>query len=76
MENNLIPHEVVIRIFDGALPVQAWREYLNLTQDEVAERMGVSQSAFAELERVSKPRKQTRVKIAAAFGINADQLEL
>jgi len=57
MENNMIPHEVVIRITDGALPVQAWREYLNLTQDEVAERMGVSQSAFAELESVSKPRK-------------------
>lgn len=76
MENNMIPHEVVIRIVDGALPVQAWREYLNLTQDEAAERMGVSQSAFAELESVSKPRKETREQIAAAFGINADQLEL
>ncbi|MGF6205062.1 transcriptional regulator with XRE-family HTH domain [Pseudomonas frederiksbergensis] len=76
MENNMIPHDVVTRIVDGTLPVQAWREHLNLTQDEVAERMGVSQSAFAELESVSKPRKQTREKIAAAFGINAAQLEL
>jgi len=76
MENNMIPHEVVSRIVDGALPVQAWRQHLNLTQQEVAERMGVPQSTFAELESVSKPRKATREKIAAAFGINADQLEL
>jgi predicted transcriptional regulator len=76
MENNLIPHEVVSRIVDGALPVRAWREHLNLTQDEVAKRMGISQPAFAQQETVAKPRKATREKIAAAFGITASQLEL
>lgn len=76
MENHLIPHEVVSLIVDGALPVRAWREYLNLTQDEVAKRMGISQPAFAQQETVAKPRKATREKIAAAFGINADQLWL
>jgi hypothetical protein len=38
--------------------------------------MGISQPAFAQQETVAKPRKATREKIAAAFGINADQLEL
>ncbi len=76
MENHLIPHEVVSRIVDGALPIRAWREHLNLTQDEVAKRMGISQPVFAQQETVAKPRKATREKIAAAFGINADQLEL
>lgn len=76
METNMIPHEVVSRLVDGALPIRAWREHLNLTQGEVAKRMGISQPAFAQQETVAKPRKATREKIAAAFGINASQLEL
>ncbi|MCY1453478.1 hypothetical protein D9M71_704680 [compost metagenome] len=61
---------------DGATPIRAWREHLNLTQEEVARRMGISQPAFAQQEAVSKPRRVTREKIAQAFGIKADQLEL
>lgn len=57
-------------------PIRAWREHLNLTQDEVAKRMGISQPAFAQQEIVAKPRKATREKIAMAFGITANQLEL
>ncbi|WP_207284941.1 helix-turn-helix domain-containing protein [Pseudomonas sp. FW300-N2A2] len=76
IEPNLIPHEVVSRIVDGATPIRAWREHLNLTQDEVAKRMGISQPAFAQQETVAKPRKATRERIAAAFGITASQLEL
>jgi hypothetical protein len=38
--------------------------------------MGISQPAFAQQETVAKPRKATREKIAAAFGITASQLEL
>jgi len=40
------------------------------------QRLGISQSAFAQQEAVSKPRRTTREKIAKAFGINASQLEL
>lgn len=76
MENNMIPHEVVSRIVDGALPVEAWREHLNLSQEEVAKRMGISHSDYAQQETVAKPRKATREKIAAAFVIKGDQLEL
>lgn len=75
-QDELIPHEVVSRIVDGATPIRAWREYLNLTQEEVAKRLGISQPAFAQQEAVNKPRRATREKIALAFGIKADQLEL
>ena len=75
-DSDLIPHDVVSRIVDGATPVRAWREHFDLTQDEVAKRLGISQPAYAQQENVSKPRKATREKIAAAFGIKADQLEL
>ncbi|PRA54154.1 MULTISPECIES: helix-turn-helix domain-containing protein [Pseudomonas] len=74
--DELIPHAVVSRIVDGATPIRAWREHLNLTQDEVARRLGISQPALAQQEAVNKPRRATREKIAAAFGIRADQLEL
>ena len=37
-----IPHEVVSATVDGATPVRAWREYLRLTQAEVAERLGIA----------------------------------
>lgn len=73
---DLIPHDVVSRIVDGATPIRAWREHLHLTQDEVAQRLGISQPAFAQQESVAKPRRATREKIARAFGIRADQLEL
>jgi predicted transcriptional regulator len=76
LEPDLIPHEVVSRIVDGATPIRAWREHLNLTQDEVARRLRISQSAFAQQESVAKPRRATRERIATAFGIHADQLEL
>lgn len=75
-DSDLIPHDVVSRIVDGATPVRAWREHLDLTQEEVAKRLGISQPAYAQQENVSKPRKATREKIAAAFGVKADHLEL
>lgn len=60
----------------GATPDRAWREHLNLTRDEVAKRMGISQPAFAQQDTATKPRKASREKIAAVLGINANQLGL
>ena len=38
--------DVVNMVFDNTYsPAQAWREYLNLSQVEVANRIGISQSA-------------------------------
>jgi transcriptional regulator with XRE-family HTH domain len=55
-------------------PVKAWREYLRLTQAEVAARMGVTQSAYAQMEAVKRPRKVTLAKLAAALGLEVEQL--
>ena len=49
-EEGLIPHEVVSATVDGVSPMKAWREYLGLTQASVAERLGVSQAAYAQTE--------------------------
>lgn len=70
-----IPNEVVGMAFDGGMaPAKAWREYLRLTQAEVAARMGVSQAAYAQMEAAKRPRKATLVKVAAALGLEIEQL--
>jgi transcriptional regulator with XRE-family HTH domain len=71
-----IPHEVVVieDELDCSL-IRAWREHLRLTQAVVAERMGVSQSACAQMEAVdAAPRVATPRKITTAMGIRWEQL--
>jgi transcriptional regulator with XRE-family HTH domain len=52
----------------------AWREHFGLTQSEVASRIGITQAAYAQMERVKQPRKATLEKVAAALGLEAEQL--
>lgn len=75
-DNELIPHEVVRRaLADDIAPARAWREYLGLTQADVAARLGVSQSAYAQQEASTRLRKSSREKIAKALGIKPAQLD-
>ena len=70
-----IPWEVVKRsISDDVSMVRAWREYLNLSQAEVARRMGVSQASLSQTEAAKRPRKATLEKVAEALGITLEQL--
>ena len=41
----------------------------------MAQRMDITQSAYAQLEAKKTSRKSTREKIAAALGIEAEQLD-
>ena len=76
-DNITIPHEVVEKIIlDDTSPIQAWREYLNLTQAEVAEKMGITQAAYSQMETAKKNRKATLQKIAEALNINYLQLKI
>lgn len=73
---NAIPSEVVSLIFDnGFTPARAWREYLQLTQEECARKLGISQAAYSQLETSNNPRKTTRNRLATALGINPEQLD-
>jgi DNA-binding XRE family transcriptional regulator len=73
---DLIPHSVISNMVDGATAIRAWREHLGLTQEEMATRLNISQSAYAQQESVNKPRKITRQKIAQAMGIQPELLDL
>lgn len=54
---------------------RAWREYKKLTQAEVAQRMGITQGAYAQLEGKTTVRKSSREKIAQALGVHEAQLD-
>ena len=70
-----VPNEVVNISFEqGVSPMAAWREHLGLTQAEVAQRMSISQAAYAQMERAKRPRKATLESIAQAMGLKAEQL--
>ncbi len=70
-----IPNAVVGRhVMEGVSLLQAWREYLMLTQAEMALRMGMTQASYAQIESAKRPRKATLEKAAAALGITTEQL--
>ena len=75
MDTVTIPFEVAELHLDGASLIQAWREYLGLTQASVAERLGVSQAAYAQTEAAARPRKATVARVAAALRITVEQLD-
>jgi DNA-binding XRE family transcriptional regulator len=72
---GMIPNAVVgKRIMDEVSMLQAWREYLMLTQSEMAERLGITQAGYAQIEAAKRPRKATLEKAAIALGISLEQL--
>ena len=74
---GLIPNEVAGAVIENDLtPFRAWREYLGLTQAEVAKRADMTQAALSQIESGEhKARKATREKLARAMGITAEQLK-
>ena len=66
--HGTVPNEVVNLSFErGVSAMAAWREHFCLTQAEVADRIGNTQAAYAQMERVKQPRKAT-------LGLAAEQL--
>lgn len=73
-----IPHEVVSANILRSVPIiKAWREHLGMTQEQLAEKAGMKQSALARLESgtAGKPRVSTLARIAEALGVRASLLE-
>jgi len=71
------PHEVAMKIaIESKSPIQAWREYLKISQKEMAKRMRITQSAVSQIEKAdAKPQKATIEKAARALKINPALLE-
>ena len=73
--HTLVPVDVGDAVsLEGATPLKAWRNHKRLTQEEMAERMGVTRSLYAQMEKSERPRKGTLEKARAALGIKLAQL--
>jgi len=75
-EEVWIPHEVVrAHVLHNVPLIRSWREYLGLTQEDVARKAGISQPAYAKLEKQeAKPRTATLKKLAKAMELSVEQL--
>ena len=49
-EDELIPAEVVYAILDGKNPIKVWREYRGLTQQQLADKAGISKPYLSQIE--------------------------
>ena len=75
LTHGTVPNAVVNLSFErGVSPMAAWREHFNLTQAEVASRIGITQAAYAQMERFKQPRKATLEKVAATLALDVEQL--
>lgn len=74
---TLIPHDVINKMIDDDISrIQAWREYLGFTQQEVASRLKISQAALSQMERPkTRLRKNTLEKLAKVLGLTVEQLK-
>lgn len=70
------PHEVIGFQLQGFSLVAAWRKYKKLSQTQLADQLGISQSAMAQIENTeSKPTDRTLSRVAKALGIAIEQLK-
>ncbi|KQQ68024.1 DNA-binding protein [Pseudomonas sp. Leaf127] len=75
--HDRVPNEVVgFMVKEGLTAAGAWRKYFGLSQAQVAERIGITQSAYAQQEQATRPRRATREKIATALGVAPALLDI
>lgn len=74
-EEELIPASFVNSIVEGENPIKVWREYRHLTQQQVAERVGISVPYVSQLE-TSKRKASVMVlkKIASILTVEIEDL--
>ena len=72
---GLIPGEVTFGILDGKSPIRAWREYRGMTQQQLAEKAGISKPYLSQLESGQR-NGTTEVlgAVAKALGVSLEYL--
>ncbi len=72
-----VPHEVAAMMLEkGYSAPKAWRKYLRLNQSEAAAKIGVSQAALSQIENNEHNQPGTLKKIANAYGLAVEQLDI
>ncbi|MNN37144.1 hypothetical protein D3C81_1510780 [compost metagenome] len=74
-EADLIPHGVVVRLVDGQTPLKAWRAYLGVSPEGMAERLGLPLSAYLHLEEQCALEEPMLNLVSGVLGITSLQLD-
>lgn len=71
-----IPHEVVkIKLENDVNLLGAWRIYRNLSQQEAADKLGITQAAISQMEhKQNKPQKRTLERLAKVYQCDVEQM--
>lgn len=77
-DDTEIPHDVISIMVDEQVNLLgAWRIYRGLSQYDVAEKTGLTQSAISQMERRdSKPQKKTLERFAKIYQCDVKQMYL
>jgi len=76
-DDETVPHDVISIMVDNQVTLQAaWRIFRRLSQADVAEKLGVKQSAISQLEKSANPRSATLEKLAELYDCRPSQLTL
>ena len=74
-EEETFPLEIIDKLLSDEAPARIWREYRGLTQQEVAEQVGVTKSALSMIENGKRqPSVDLLRKLAACFHCDLDDL--
>jgi DNA-binding XRE family transcriptional regulator len=72
---ELIPGDVMFAILDGENPIRVWRHYRELTQQELADRAGISKPYLSQIETGKRiGTAEVLAAIANALGVTIDDL--
>ena len=74
-EEELVPSSVIFAILDGENPIKVWREYRGLTQQQVAEAVGISSPYLSQIETGKRTGKaEILLSIAKVLNVALDDL--
>ena len=74
-DEELIPSQVVYAILDGENPIRVWREYRELSQQVLAEKVGISIPYLSQLERGKRTGSlEVLTAIAKALRVSLDDV--
>jgi DNA-binding XRE family transcriptional regulator len=74
-EEELIPSEITYAILDGENPIKVWRVYRGLTQNQLAEEVGISTPYLSQIEAQKRTgRTEVLQAIAKALKVTLDDI--
>lgn len=74
-EDETIPADVVWALLESKRPLQVWRKYRGLTQQVLADQVGISKSYLSQIESGNRNgSKNVLKKIAEALNISLDDI--